>query len=262
MNDKLPSWLKKELDLSKTQQHGSRGTAVKRIQEWLTFHGVGVNVDGKFGPVTRNAVRNFQKDNGLGVSGKVTRATFDMLAAPLSRAIDDTRIDSSLGYAETALAVAEQNLAEHPVEIGGQNRGPWVRAYMKGKDGEAYLWCAGFVCFMLYAAGYLKGQKSPINFTFSCDIMGMEAKNEGRFVSERNVSRSDDPQQLIAPGDIFLIRRSGNDWIHTGIVREVNEDMFRTIEGNTNEGGSRNGFEVASRWRSYNKMEFIKINSP
>ena len=35
---------------------------------------------------------------------------------------------------ELVIAFAEQHMNEHPREIGGQNRGPWVRLYMKGKE--------------------------------------------------------------------------------------------------------------------------------
>ncbi|MGH8565940.1 MAG: hypothetical protein ACREXW_18380 [Gammaproteobacteria bacterium] len=33
----------------------------------------------------------------------------------------------------------------------------------------------------------------------------------------------------------------------------------RTIEGNTNDDGSREGYEVCARTRDYNEMDFIKI---
>jgi hypothetical protein len=42
-------------------------------------------------------------------------------------------------------------------------------------------------------------------------------------------------------------------WIagHAGIVKEINETSFTTIEGNGNQSGGREGIEVASLNRSY-----------
>ena len=43
---------------------GSRGAAVKAMQEDL-----GIDADGRFGPGTKKAVMDFQKENGLTVDG-------------------------------------------------------------------------------------------------------------------------------------------------------------------------------------------------
>ena len=45
--------------------------------------------------------------------------------------------------------LAGQHLAQGPREVGGDNRGPWVRAYMGGQDGKWARWCAGFVSTLL-----------------------------------------------------------------------------------------------------------------
>ncbi|WP_411218733.1 peptidoglycan-binding domain-containing protein [Terribacillus saccharophilus] len=53
---------------------GSRGENVRRVQRAL-----GVTADGIFGPDTRQAVINFQRNNGLGVDGIVGRQTWNRL---------------------------------------------------------------------------------------------------------------------------------------------------------------------------------------
>jgi len=53
---------------------GSRGDDVRRIQRAL-----GVTADGIFGPVTRQAVVDFQRSNGLGVDGIVGPQTWNRL---------------------------------------------------------------------------------------------------------------------------------------------------------------------------------------
>ena len=58
---------------------------------------------------------------------------------------------------------------------------------------------------------------------------------------------------------IFLVRQSATDWIHTGLAFNRSEEIFSTIEGNTNDEGSANGYEVCRRTRSMAKKDFIVI---
>lgn len=58
-------------------KYGSIGTAVKQLQQLLTFYGHPLVADGIFGPKTQNAVKAFQGGNGLvpdGIVGPLTRA--------------------------------------------------------------------------------------------------------------------------------------------------------------------------------------------
>jgi hypothetical protein len=50
------------------------------------------------------------------------------------------------------------------------------------------------------------------------------------------------------PGDIF-IQDHGHGLGHTGIVERVDGDVVHTIEGNTNDTGAREGYEVCRRTR-------------
>jgi peptidoglycan hydrolase-like protein with peptidoglycan-binding domain len=102
---------------------GARGARAKLVQECLVHHEFRVVVDGKFGPATRTAVALFQSASSLAPTGVVNRTTFDALVAPflrVQRPIDGT----GLGLGALTFAYAKQHLAEHPIEIGGQNRGP------------------------------------------------------------------------------------------------------------------------------------------
>ena len=66
-------------DIPKVTKHlisGSRGTQVKYLQQKLKALGYNVgNIDSSFGPQTRKAVEDFQKDNNLEVDGSVGPAT-------------------------------------------------------------------------------------------------------------------------------------------------------------------------------------------
>lgn len=52
-------------------RHGSTGTVVADLQRTLSALGYPLDVDGKFGPATSAAVKNFQKDHGLAADGIV-----------------------------------------------------------------------------------------------------------------------------------------------------------------------------------------------
>lgn len=60
---------------------GSKGDAVKRLQEMLNAKGYKLNVDSDFGPATDAAVRAYQKANHLEVDGEVGPKTWSSLFA-------------------------------------------------------------------------------------------------------------------------------------------------------------------------------------
>jgi len=78
----LRQYIQKEINYPGRVSKGDRGTKVKRIQEWLCLHHRKLVPDGDFGPVTRDALKLFQEDSGLAVTGKVNRDTYESLVAP------------------------------------------------------------------------------------------------------------------------------------------------------------------------------------
>lgn len=56
------------------------------------------------------------------------------------------------------------------------------------------------------------------------------------------------------PGDVFIMD-FGRGLGHTGIVESVEKDHINTIEGNTNDSGSREGYEVCRRRRPRNRIK-------
>jgi len=66
-----------------TCSRGDRGVRVEMVQEMLLQLGYDLDkygVDGKYGDVTRNAVRIFQRDHNLFVDGEVNTETMELLA--------------------------------------------------------------------------------------------------------------------------------------------------------------------------------------
>ncbi|MBD3920227.1 S8 family serine peptidase [Paenibacillus sp. PR3] len=64
-----------------TIKQGQSGDAIKAIQEKLVKAGYDVSTDGKFGPKTAAAVKQFQKDMGIKADGVVGNQTLSILGA-------------------------------------------------------------------------------------------------------------------------------------------------------------------------------------
>ncbi len=245
--------LTKELVFPGLVKQGQRGHNVRRIQEWLCLNNEAVAIDGDFGPATKAGLKAFQHRVGLADSGILTSATFAALVKPMTRAIEaPSSLPKDLGAA--VVRVAKLHLKQHPREVGGQNCGPWVRMYMDGNEGYPWPWCAGFVSFIIRQTSVGLNRSVPLPKTYSCDVMAQNAKARGLFLPEKKANKD-----TLKPGSIFLKRRVANDWTHTGIVTRAFSDYYETIEGNTNDEGSREGYEVCARRRGYKKSDFVII---
>lgn len=242
-----------DMVLSKNLKRKSRGSKVRLVQEWLCLHGQTIRIDGIFGAATDYATRKFQSAHSLRDDGIVGKRTFAAFIAPMNAALAPIAPGQrSLG--QMVVAYARQHLKSGPREIGGKNRGPWVRLYMKGNDGDNWAWCAGFACYVLEQACRSLGNAMPITPSFSCDSMAGSAEQNGRFVKE-----SAEAGAGLKPGAIFLRRRTPLDWTHTGIVTAFDDEVFHTIEGNTNDAGSREGDAVMAKVKTYKSRDFIRI---
>jgi len=252
-----PGKVMDELNFPGDITQGVTGRKARRVQEWLTIHGFRTSIDNEFGSATARAVNALQSARGLTVTadGKVDEATWDELVAPMTRAF--AGIDPAGSFDASVRAVAEQHLREHPIELGGANCGPWVRAYMDGHQGAAWAWCAGFVTFVLKQAAQVHGNATPIKGSFSCDILQRQGEEASRFVA--GSSLADLSSAGLGECCIFLVRHTSSDWTHTGFAMDMEQNTFATIEGNTNDEGSREGYEVCKRFRGGSKMDFIKI---
>jgi hypothetical protein len=116
---------------------------------------------------------------------------------------------------------------------------------MNGMEGQP--WCAGFVSFVLAQAAAAVKKPMPIAGSVSCDALAAQAKAVNRF------------SQNGRAGSIFLVRKTPSDWTHTGFVVEAREDRFFTIEGNTNDDGEREGYEVCTLSRGYASKDFVLL---
>lgn len=243
-----------DIRLDKNYKRGSRGKKVRLLQEWLCLHNIYVSIDGIFGPATDCAIRYFQEKEGLTADGIVGENTFAALIRPMTDVLRSIPCgNESLG--QMVVSYARQHLSQNPREVGGQNRGPWVRLYLGGREGLQWPWCAGFVCFVLEQACESMHAPLPIRTSFSCDSLADNAIENGIFLKEPE----DSEKGRITLGSFFLIRKSPADWVHTGIIIKAEREIFYTIEGNSNIQGTYEGHEVCRRIRGYKNTDFILI---
>ncbi len=260
----------KELSLKKLLKKGmkedkSRGEMnIHRVQEWInlwryydTSWSQHITVDGEFGPQTDKVIRMFQAAHNLKIDGLVGDKTFAKLTEPMYKAF--SYIEGA-SLRDLVIAYAKQQLSSSPRELYNENLGPWVRAYMDGLEGKPWAWCMGFTQTVLDQAFTSLGMQfiSIMPKTYSCDVVGEYGKANNRLRTYADVRAT---PSLVKPGDVFLVYSRPGDWTHTGIITNVEDGFFHTIEGNTNDEGSREGFEVCQRIRNYqtNKLEVFSL---
>jgi hypothetical protein len=191
----------------------------------------------------------FGERNGANANAVLDGHMWERLVAPMWRAVA-MPLCKGRSFREVMRALAGQHLAQAPREVGGDNRGPWVRAYCHGRDGKDYRWCAGFVSTLIAQAAQVCKVASPLPFTLGCDELADAARSRGKLTP--------DPKQSAA-GDVFICM-SGEDAFHTGIQTSPGVDSFQTIEGNSNDAGSANGYEVCARFRAHRNVRFIRLS--
>jgi hypothetical protein len=145
---------------------------------------------------------------------------------------------------ERALAVAVTQLGVTEVPKGS-NAGPEVEAYLKSVGlGKGYSWCMAFVYWCTNQASIQIASNNPLKKTAG--------------VLDQLNSRQSLVTKVPVPGDIFIMD-FGKGQGHTGFVESVAGNIIHTIEGNTNDDGSREGYEVCKRERNINTIKaFIR----
>lgn len=137
---------------------------------------------------------------------------------------------------QKALEVAITQLGKEEVPRGS-NWGEPVKSYLAsvGINFPAS-WCMAFMYWVFKQAAKEMGIETPLTKT------GGVLKAWQKAPATVKVTN---PQ----PGDIF-IQDHGHGLGHTGIVERINKNgTVETIEGNTNDTGSREGYEVCRRTR-------------
>ena len=234
---------------------GGNKRQAKFIQERLCLANFNVAIDSDFGSATEQQIKNYQASKGLPQTGVYGMAEHDGLTKPFVNAINPFGNPGS-AFGDVLVKVARRHCAQRPVEAGGDNRGPWVRMYMDGKEGTEWKWCAGFVFFAIAQTCDILGQPLPMSKTFTVDTVVSQAKAAGLFMRESQAATPAGKARIL-PGSLFAVRASPVHWSHLGIVSRASADSFATMEGNTNDEGSADGFEAVERVRGYGSKDFV-----
>ena len=131
-----------------------------------------------------------------------------------------------------ALEIAKTQLGIQEIPRGS-NSGPAVEKYLKSVGlGKGYSWCEAFVYWCYQEASKQLGVPNPLAKTAGV----LDQLNK----SEKYVVKT--PQK----GDLFIMD-FGKGQGHIGFVDDTFIDKINTVEGNSNDDGSREGYEVCQK---------------
>jgi hypothetical protein len=137
---------------------------------------------------------------------------------------------------QKALEIAQGEIGKSEIPKGS-NWGPDVQKYLASVGIDvAAPWCMAFVYWCYVRASSSMGVINPLLKTGGV---------LSQWTTRQRFSVASAPQ----PGDIFIMD-FGKGEGHTGIVERVDHDYVYTIDGNTNQDGSREGYEVERKTRS------------
>jgi hypothetical protein len=140
-------------------------------------------------------------------------------------------------------AISQLGVEEIP---RGSNAGPAVEKYLKSVGlGKGYSWCMAFIYWCAKEASLDLKYLNPLYKT--AGVLDMYNKEVDLRVTV--------PQS----GDIFIME-FGHGTGHTGIVESVSGTTLHTIEGNTNNVSSREGYQVCRRTREIKTIKgFLRL---
>lgn len=147
---------------------------------------------------------------------------------------------STISELAVQTAITQLNQQEKPK---GSNWGHPVQDYLASVGiGFPASWCMAFVYWCYDHAASQTGQPNPLFKTGGC-----LSQWNNRKANQLPLSI---PIEQLKSGDIFIMNH-GHGLGHTGIVESVDvaKGIINTIEGNTNDTGSREGFEVCRKQR-------------
>ena len=225
----------------------SRGESVRQLQKELNITlqlKPPLKEDKHFGSKTDAAVRQFQKKMGLKVDGVVGKATWNSL----SNALNLDKKVTHISYQSKLADIAREYIGV--IETGNNKAGDSKKLLdifnaddlvIDGKT-DGYPWCAAFVSHctqrLLKTSPMFPGVKAPREASVS-RFLNKWAKEQSCDIFKPN-----DKDKKPRKGDIVVFTFS-----HIGIVDSVFAGGVNTIEGNTNDAGSREGVAVASKKR-------------
>lgn len=188
--------------------------------------------------------KGFYAGTTQGLPGPKTEAAFEAYLGSLeSKPLNvspQAMIDAMIRIARAEVGVREE---------GGNNRGPRVQQYQNGASwlpGTGWAWCAAFVCWVFDRLA----EKFTLPFS--------TPEGAGAFWFEDWARQQEltvlSGRAKVRRGDLVIYSFS-----HIGIASsdEGADGRFKCIEGNTNDGGSREGDGVYEKLRPKSQVRSI-----
>jgi lysozyme family protein len=238
---------------------------VRDVQERLTAFGFDPGIiDGDYGEVTERAVNLFQARSAdlagepLEIDGIVGPSTWGALFGPESirNQVAGPRVLKAPAsiLSEAALEIATDELGVREVPPGS-NRGPRVDRYITTTGlslSGHYAWCMCFVYWCFEQAAKKIGVDNPCpkkaGVIMAWQACGTAADAGAKGITVITASEARKDPSKVRPGMAFFIATGGGTG-HTGLVVSHKNGLLETIEGNTNDNGSREGIGVFRRTR-------------
>jgi hypothetical protein len=283
-------------NLNHVFKQGPGRLSVTELQEVMVNAGMQVDIDGDFGPQMllalsdavgtwgRSTIPSWQIAKDIANQGldKTTGVIdFNRVAGPakmaglavMSRLLEPFEEAVSLGTGRganlrtTLLAIAMAHLEYHPREIGGNNRGPWVRLYSHGAQGDGTAWCANFAARTVLDQAEQNLVNNGVALPYprgafdsgSCTEIAARTKRLGRLVSGSSLARAE------APAHLAITRKGGDQYSHIGVVWGLSQDrrVMSTVEGNASQTSTGPGVEwVTIKYHPVDpaKFDFVTLS--
>jgi CHAP domain/Putative peptidoglycan binding domain len=225
--------------------------SILAIQARLNLVGCGpVQEDGVFSAQTFEAVQLFQarsldfENRPLNVDGSVGPMTW---ASLFKSAVLPSVVTPVAPLLQHVLVIAggEVGVMEQPP---GSNRGPQVDQYLTtvglNPVGGSFAWCAAFVYWCFKKASVELDVPNPaVKTAGALDVWNLAGSKGFRRITP---GEAVDQPAAVRPGMVFVLSTGGGHG-HVGFIESVQGVVLTTIEGNTNDGGSREGVGVFRR---------------
>jgi peptidoglycan hydrolase-like protein with peptidoglycan-binding domain len=223
---------------------GQTGNDVLELQNILQELDYDIDLTGVYDVPTFKAVRDFQSSHvdihgqPLTVDGSVGALTMWALEHPrinvsATHAFDFTKMPEEVNgespVGRKALEIAIEELNAGAGEIGGNNKGIWVKKYLKPVGlGEGQPWCAGFVSWCFQESATRTGTSSPFKYSAGARNIYHQLRTMGKTVDLTSNGDQAKPGDIVAWWRTSMSSGKG----HIGIVHHEADGFIYTIEGN------------------------------
>jgi hypothetical protein len=212
---------------------GVSGFWVRMLHRLLAEHGylsqdyldAETKVPSDYDVILQKAIEMFQRKCGMTPDGICGPQTWAWLACA-----------DFNSPGERALVAARREFFDGAREIGGNNKGRYVKEYLRGTKYDSVAWCVAFATWCICTAN----KRSLTHEAFKHERLSSSRLVKGANDSGNFMYSSMDAR----PGDIVVIAGGKTGWKHTTLLQKIKGVYAYVIEGNV-----RGGDTIDPRYR-------------